>query len=830
LCCGLAFLLGRGRVARYVAGERTEGLTDALARTTPVQHRDVRFTDVTESAGIHFLHAPFTRTNRLPEDMGSGVALGDIDGDGWTDVFLVNTAHSLEPGAARASDAGGRCALYRNRGDGTFEDVSRASHVDLEVVGMGAAFFDYDSDGDLDLLVTTYGGLVLLRNDGHGRFEDVTRSAGLADRDGFWTGIAVGDYDRDGFVDLYVCGYVRWSDEVGDAGRLAKQFGVDIAPRINPSAFPPEKNLLFHNRGDGTFEEVGEKLGVSNPTGRSLSATFADLTGDGWPDIYVANDISDNAFFVNKGDGTFVDMSAQALVADYRGAMGLAVGDFDNDLDLDFEVTHWIGQENALYVNFGKPKDAEHPFGAPMFMDSADRFGLGSTTLDRVGWATRFFDFDNDGWLDLFVVNGSTIPTSEDKTKLGAQKSQLFWNAGATRGFFEVGATSGDFFGEEHVGRGGATFDFDLDGDEDLLITVRGEGPRLLRNDGGNANHSLRVRLREPSGNRFALGARIEIDCAGRRAMDELDTQGSYLSQHAVGELSFGLGAAERVDLLKVTWPGGASDEARDLAADSLVTWVRGSPPVIERLPGKRAAPPAPPKSVDDQRRFYALIDRAALERLSGDFERASGTYRGALELWPGHADCLYYLGNCRLELGRADEARSIFEDLVLRYPRESRGWMQLGSIFLARGERTIADLDRAELAFEKSRAINSEESLPVVRLGVVAMLRGDLDRADKLLADAAALNSQSVEARYFRARIAWLRKDTARATALLEEARAIAAKRVAAAQATLHEGGTKSGAAMTATTPTAADSLKRWMSVLDRPLDPEAEFSGENR
>lgn len=826
----LAFLTWRGRVQRYIPGERSEDLTDSLARATPLEHPSVTFTDVTEAAGISFRHAPFVRTNRLPEDMGSGIALGDIDGDGWTDVFLVNIAHSLDPSVPVSTGAAGRCALYRNRGDGSFEDVSHAAHADLEIMGMAAAFLDTDSDGDLDLLVTSYGGLALLRNNGLGHFEDVTRIAGLADRVGFWTGIAIGDYDRDGAIDVYVCGYVRWSDEVGAADMMAKQFGIDIPARINPSVFPPERNLLFHNRGDGTFEELGESLGVANPTGRSLSATFADLNGDGWPDIYVANDVSDNAFFVNRGDGTFVDMAAQALVADYRGAMGLAVGDFDGDLDLDFEVTHWIGQENALYVNFCKPPDAEHPLGTPLFMDSADRYGLGSTTLDKVGWATRFFDYDNDGWLDLFVVNGSTIPTAQDRSKLGPQRTQLFWNGGNARGFFEVGSVSGDFFGEEHVGRGGATFDYDLDGDEDLLVGVHGDRPRLLRNDGGSSQHCLRVRLRQPAGNRFALGARVELAHSGRIVMDELETHGSYLSQHAVGENSFGLGAVQRVEHLTVRWPDGSTDETRDVPADTLVTWIRGAGPKIERLPGKPAAPAASPRSIDDQRRFHALVDRASRERLRGELETALASYRLALELWPGHADCLYYLGNCQWELGRADDALATFEEMVQRYPKESRGWMQIGALHLARRAPTSADLDRAERSFERCREINREESQPVVRLGIVAMLRGNLDRADRLLADGAALNSQSVEARYFRARIAWLGKDPARATALLEEARAIAAKKAAASQATLHEGGTKSGVAMVSPSAASADDpLKRWMSLLARPLDLESEFGEQH-
>lgn len=823
----LALLAMRERT-EYVPGTMEAGLVDSLGRALPSDRPGLRFTDVTTAAGIDFRHFPTTRTNRLPEDMGSGVALGDVDLDGWTDVFLANVAGPIETDLARAPREA-RCALFRNRGDGSFEDASASSGADLALLANGAAFADVDSDGDLDLVVSAYRELRLLANDGLGRFADVTHGAGLAGFDGFWTGIAVGDADRDGDVDLYVCGYVRFDLGAAAGSRVEAQYGVDIPIGLNPSAHAPERNLYFENDGYGRFVERARELGIANENGRSLGATFADLSGDGWPDLYVANDVSDNAFFVNRGDGSFEDRATQALVADYRGAMGLAVADFDGDLDLDFVVTHWLAQENALYVNqLAAPGAGD----VTMFMDQADRYGLGQLALDKVGWATRFFDLDNDGALDLFVVNGSTVPAKSDVSRLAPQKSQLFWNAGRERGFFEIGAVAGDFFSEAHVGRGGATFDFDLDGDEDLLVTVHGDRPRLLRNDGGDANASIRVRLRQPGGNRFAIGARIAVHLGQRTLVDETDTQGSYLSQHAVGEVAFGLGAAPQADQVVVTWPDGASESFGPVPVRSLVTWTRGSAPRVEILPGRVERALAGPSTPDEKRRFFDVLDRASKLRIAGELAQAIAAYEQALAMWPAHEDALYNLGNCWLGLGKRREARAAYERLVSFHPRSSRGWMQIGSLSLADADGPGAALDAAERAFRTSHEINAEESGPVVQLGVCAIVRGDLASADEWLADALVLNATSVEATYFRARIAWLRGDAERARELLAKAHELASAKPPAAPAGMtSEGDTTSGRALLSDQAArAANDLERWKTLLDRAVDPVAEFGPRER
>lgn len=816
-----AWLAWRARTEKYVGGGQEEGLVDSLGRALPPDGPRVTFADVTAEAHLEFRHFPATRTNRLPEDMGSGVAFGDVDGDGWTDVFLVNTARSMgEPASASGPER--RCALFHNQGDGRFRDVSRESGADVELQGMAAAFLDGDSDGDLDLLISGHGELRYLVNDGDGSFRDGTGEAGLAGLAGFWTGLAVGDYDRDGAVDAYVCGYVRYSEELGASSGLAEQFGLSVPASLNPSTFEPERNLLLRNLG-GRFEERAETAGVANVAGRSLGAVFADLTGDGWIDLYVANDVSASVLFVNRHDGSFEDRSTEAMVAEYRGAMGLAVGDFDGDLDPDFTITHWLGQENALFVNHSRAADAAHPFGQPAFLDSADRYGLGASTLRDVGWATRFFDLDNDGARDLFVVNGSTLPRSDSATRLAPQKSQIFWNGGGERGFFSLGSAAGSFFGEEHVGRGGATCDYDLDGDQDLLVTAHGERAFLLRNDGGSDHGSLLLRLRQPSGNRFALHSVVRVECEGRASVDWTDTQGSYLSQHAVGEASFGLGGAARAERVVVTWPDGVQEELRDVPAGSLVHWERGSPARVELLPGRARA--AAPAKADQKRSFFALLDGASRARLAGNHEAALADYERALEVWPGHADSLYYSAHCLAELGRDSESLARFERMARIHPGESRAWMQIGVGRLVADPNGSASLAAAERAFARAHAINGEESLPVIRLGVVAMLRGELARADDLLARATVLNAQSVEARYFQGRVAWLRGDVDSARARLDEARSLAAQVTGAAQAKLEEGGTHTGKALTAERRRAEALLWRWQSLLEREPDVALEY-----
>jgi hypothetical protein len=362
-------------------------------------------------------------------------------------------------------------ALFENLGDGTFRHV--AGFPETRVVGMGAAWGDYDGDGRLDLVVTGYDTLRLFRN-GEGGF---TRVSALAERPGFWSGASWADYDRDGDLDLYVCGYVQYRPDAKSRTRVSRQYGSSVPYTLNPASFTPERNLLFRNDGRGGFREVARELGVDNPQGRSMSALWHDFDDDGWLDLYVANDISDNVFYWNRR-GRFEDVSHAAWVADYRGAMGLAAGDWNRDGDDDLFVSHWLAQENGLYDSMVKDLSSgsgqRFAAGNLRFADIADQVGLGQIALPMVGWGTEFADLDADGWLDLVVANGSTLQDEGDPRRLKPQVPFLFWNRRGEH--FHDLAPSSPALSRPHVARGLALSDYDRDGDLDVLIVNHGEG------------------------------------------------------------------------------------------------------------------------------------------------------------------------------------------------------------------------------------------------------------------------------------------------------------------------------------------------------------------
>lgn len=571
----LALIVATQSQTAYTPGEQSEGITSTLARELPPGYTGVQFSNVAAEAGIDFVHFEGTRSSQLPEDMGSGAAWGDYDGDGWPDLFIANVVGPLTITQEEISGSPAYCRFYRNNQDGTFSDVTLEAGVDYRGWANGAAWGDVENDGDLDLVVSAYGELVLFRNNGDGTFENATESLGLDGYSGFWTGVSWGDYDRDGFADLYVTGYVRY--ERPEHGARTLQYDVENPASINPSSFSPERNLLFHNREGVGFEEVGLKSGVSNPEGRSLSAAWFDADEDGWLDLYVANDVSDNVLYRNMGDGTFRDISHQAHVADYRGAMGIAVADWDGDTDQDVVVSHWVAQENALYTNLLAQDRAQGRVPFPRFIDEADRVGLGQISLDFVGWATSFFDFDNDGRLDLFVANGSTLQDRDDESRLVPMSSQIFWNAGPEEGFFDVSSVSGEFFTRPFVSRGAAVADYDRDGDLDVVIVNHGERAVLLRNDSDGRSNWIAVTLEGRASNRQGLGAMIRVVAGDLVQVRQVGSQASYLSQNELNE-HFGLGARSVVDSIIVTWPSGAYQVATDVAVRERIRLVEPNP------------------------------------------------------------------------------------------------------------------------------------------------------------------------------------------------------------------------------------------------------------
>ncbi|HSL82569.1 MAG TPA: CRTAC1 family protein, partial [Thermoanaerobaculia bacterium] len=541
-----AYLAARPETWR--PGEELPEITRNLARGLPAEAPRPALVDVTAEAGLSgFRTFAGERSSQLPEDMGSGAAWGDFDNDGDDDLFLVASGGPLtaDPAAWAPSK------LYENRGDGTFLEVS--DFPELRIVGMAAAWGDADGDGWLDLVVTGYDTLALFRNREGRLVRDESFPPPGAGPEGFWAGAAWGDFDNDRHLDLYVTGYVRYVEDPGGREEVSRQYGRAVPYTLNPVSYEPERNLLLRNRGDGTFEEVAEELGVANPEGRSLGALWHDFDDDGRLDLYVANDVSDNVLYLNRSEGEwgFEDAGHAAWVADYRGAMGLAVGDFDRDGDDDLFVTHWIAQENALYSSLladARERESTGAAGPALpagigFTDLAAPLGLGQSSLRFVGWGTEFVDLDADGWLDLVVANGSTFESKDDPTRLEPQVLQLFWNQRGEH--FHDLAPGSDVLTVPHVGRGLAVSDYDLDGDPDLLVVQHGEGVQLLRNDmAAGRSISLRLVSKTADGELrgFGDGARVTAK-VGDAVLRRTVGGASYLSQSS-RTLHLGLGEA----------------------------------------------------------------------------------------------------------------------------------------------------------------------------------------------------------------------------------------------------------------------------------------------
>ncbi len=547
------------------------GAHNATSSKVPEDYPRVQFKDVTEQAGIHFQHFRGVRTTQLPEDMGSGAAWGDFDNDGFADLYVVDVAGPLTDTPEQLAHSPGGNRLYHNNGDGTFTDVTKQAGVGFKGIGMAAAWADYDNDGYLDLIVTSYDRLILYHNNGNGTFTDVTKKAGLAQYRGLWTGAAWGDYDRDGNVDLFVCGYVKYDFRSEDLHKKSLQYTSVVPYTLNPAAYPPERKLLFHNNGDGTFSEVAKQAGVDDPTGRSLSAAWYDFDGDGWPDLYVANDLWGSKLYLNLRNGAFKDATREAGISDFRGAMGIAIGDWAHHGDADIFVTHWIYQENALFENLRYMGDKSKNAGGLFFGDVAGMVGLGQISKTSIGWGTSFIDYDNDGRLDLLVVNGSTFQDDKNPQHLVPMKNFLFWQKSANEGFFEVGSVSGDPFHQAQVGRGAAFTDYDNDGDMDVFIVNQEGRAQLLRNDGGNKKNWIKIRVKCTKSNRTGFGTKVEIEAGGQRQIQEIGGQTSYLSQN-FQEAHFGLNHEKEVTRLKVSFPSGVVREIEHIPANRTIT------------------------------------------------------------------------------------------------------------------------------------------------------------------------------------------------------------------------------------------------------------------
>lgn len=598
----------------------------------PVSSADalgVAFAEVAGAAGL----AAFRRVSGsaakdyILEAKGGGLALLDADGDGGLDVYLVNGASF---GHLRGRDAAPAAALFRNNRDGTFTDVTATAGVANDGWGQGACTGDYDNDGDEDLYVTNFGANRLYRNEGQGRFVDVAGSAGVAV--GSWsTGCAFGDYDGDGRLDLFVAGYINLDlerlppapssvvrrpggaapaprEKLGTGMQAAYSPGVayceyrTIPAMCGPKGLKGAGDQLFHNDGDGTFTEVSAGAGVSDPLGLyGIGVAFFDFDDDGWLDLFVANDSCPNYLYRNRGDGTFEDVSYGSGAAfneagQSQAYMGVAVGDYDNDGRLDLHVTTFENDANILY----------HNEGGGLFSEATFPAGVGNSSVPFVSWGTNFLDYDNDGWLDLFVANGHVYPWvgEFDWNTSYEQRVLLFRNLKGGR-FAEIGRGGGDGLSVVRSLRGSATGDLDDDGDIDVVANPIDGEPILLRNDGGNwAGHWLQLRLiGDPAQRcpRDATGSQVLLTAGGLRQRGEVASGRSVMSQ-SDRRVHFGLGTATRVDRLEVRWANGRTVAYEVPGVDRLVVidQARGVVPRDTRPPGAEGstgAAPADPSS-----------------------------------------------------------------------------------------------------------------------------------------------------------------------------------------------------------------------------------------
>ena len=570
VCTFTAFFLVLLIASRY----QSPSLYAQDSRPTSVQ-----FTNVTASSGITFVH--YRGNKGVPinrEIFGPGVCVADFDGDGFQDIYFVNGRDLYNRGVTV------RNALYHNNGDGTFTDVTEKAGVPGTGYGLGCVWGDYDNDGFPDLYITQFGRNVLYHNNGNGTFTDVTDKAGVAGTEFgtlFHSGATFFDYDRDGRLDLYVGGYV----ELGpDSPRYCNIEGVRTS--CPPTAYKGTANILYHNNGDGTFTNVTKKAGIYQPNGKNLAVGAADYDNDGWPDLFVANDGLNAYLYHNERNGTFSEiglLSGMALTGQGKtmAAMCISLGDFDNDGWLDLFISDFQKNSDHLWRNDGKGT----------FDEVSDQAGISGPTRNILSFGGGFFDYDNDGWLDLFIANGHVYPEVEQaspETRF-KQINSLFHNEGNGK-FVETTKVAGSGFETPYVGRGVAFADFENNGFIDVVVGNNGDPPLLLHNS-GNGNHFINFKLVGTKSNRDAMGARIRVLAGGISQIREVAGGGSYLSQSDL-RANFGLGKATHAETVEVRWPSGLRQVFHDIEADKFYLIEEGREQLsLQRFTHKEHAP-----------------------------------------------------------------------------------------------------------------------------------------------------------------------------------------------------------------------------------------------
>lgn len=513
----------------------------------------VRFTDVTASAGVKFVHNSGRSGKKyLPETMGSGVALFDYDGDGWLDILFINSK-DWTPRGRRSLPA-----LYHNNHNMTFTDVTAGSGLDIEMFGMGVAVGDFDNDGKDDVYITALEGDRLFRNLGGGKFKDVTTASGIRNAN-FGASAAWFDYDRDGKLDLFVANYVQWTPK----GDLWCSLDGATKSYCTPESYKGTPSKLYHNLGNGKFEDVSRKAGLGDATSKSLGVVVFDYNNDGWPDLFIANDTQPNKLYRNRGDGAFVEEAVAAGVAFgedgvARGAMGADACDYDRSGRQHLLVGNFSNQMLGLYHNEGNG----------LFVDEAPKSTVGRASLLRLAFGVFFFDYDLDGLPDIFAANGhieEEIGRVQPKITF-QQPPLLFHNLGKGR-FEDVSSRTGAAMQKPLVARGAAYGDLDHDGDLDIVINNNHGHAVVLRNDGGNANHWLSIRLAGRTVNRDGLGAKVTVETASGKQTQTVHSGSSYCSQSDLA-VTFGLGKERAARAVEIEWPNGKKQRLANAAAN----------------------------------------------------------------------------------------------------------------------------------------------------------------------------------------------------------------------------------------------------------------------
>ena len=545
----------------FLRGASAAGFAAALASANPQKelHSGLtfRFADVTSSAGIEFRHNSGAYGGKLlPETLGSGCAFLDYDADGWQDILLVNGVDW--PGHRRQRST---LQLYKNNRNGTFTEVTKSAGLDIEMYGMGVAVGDYNNDGFPDIFISCVGQSRLFRNTGKGTFVDVTQSSGLAGRLGFSTSALWFDYDRDGLLDLVVCNYVRWSPEHD----VFCSLDGTHKSYCTPEAYRGDTCWLFHNRGNGVFEDMTAKSGIFDSSSKSLGVAMLDYDQDGWPDLLIANDTQPNKLYRNLHNGKFREVGVEAGLAfssegKARAGMGVDVADFDNSGTPGIAITNFDNEMIGLYRAV-KPG---------VYDDIATASGIGAASRNTLGFGCTFLDVDLDGLLDLAVANGHIDETVRNiHGNVGyAQAPQLFLNHGRGK-FQDVAEAVGGGFSSPKVGRGLAYGDFDRDGDLDVLLTTNNGPAYLYRNDQLAHAKSIRFHLQGKKSNRDAIGASIRIFYGAQMQSRMVRGGSSYLSQSEL-PVTFGMGPQDRVERVVIDWPSGQTEEYKNLACGKL--------------------------------------------------------------------------------------------------------------------------------------------------------------------------------------------------------------------------------------------------------------------